>query len=121
MIKIYEYSNLDNSEIFDRANPTGDVSEIVAGIIEDVKNNGDEALFRYCEKFDKAKLDSLEVSAEEIEEAFLVICFYFYLVFMILLRFCNISRFISIGFLEYGVPSSRVVRHHFFDTVTLVQ
>lgn len=70
MIKIYEYSNLDNSEIFDRANPTGDVSEIVAGIIEDVKNNGDEALFRYCEKFDKAKLDSLEVSAEEIEEAF---------------------------------------------------
>ena len=70
MIKIYEYSNLDNSKIFDRANPTGDVSEIVAGIIEDVKNNGDEALFRYCEKFDKAKLDSLEVSAEEIEEAF---------------------------------------------------
>lgn len=70
MIKIYEYSSLDNEEIFDRSNPTGDVSGIVSGIIEDVKENGDSALYKYCEKFDKAKLDSLEVSAEEIEEAF---------------------------------------------------
>lgn len=70
MIKIYEYSSLDNEEIFDRSNPTGDVSGIVSEIIEDVKENGDSALYKYCEKFDKAKLDSLEVSAEEIEEAF---------------------------------------------------
>ena len=70
MIKIYEYSALNNDEIFDRANPTGDVSAIVADIIEDVKTNGDEALFRYCEKFDKASLTSLEVTNEEIEEAF---------------------------------------------------
>lgn len=70
MIKIYEYSALNNDEIFDRANPTGDVSGIVADIIEDVKANGDKALFRYCEKFDKAKLSSLEVTNEEIEEAF---------------------------------------------------
>ena len=70
MIKIYEYSALDNDEIFDRANPTGDVSGIVTEIIEDVKANGDAALFKYCEKFDKAKLSSLEVSKEEIEEAF---------------------------------------------------
>ncbi len=70
MIKIYEYSSLNNDEIFDRANPTGDVSGIVADIIEDVKTNGDKALYKYCEKFDKAKLSSLEVSTEEIEEAF---------------------------------------------------
>lgn len=70
MIKIYEYSGINNDEIFDRNNPTGDVSDIVTGILEDVKANGDDALFRYCEKFDKAKLTSLEVSAEEIEEAF---------------------------------------------------
>lgn len=69
MIKIYEYSALNNDEIFDRANPTGDVSGIVAEIIEDVKANGDKALFKYCEKFDKAKLLSLEVTNEEIEEA----------------------------------------------------
>ncbi len=70
MIKIYEYSALNNDEIFDRANPTGDVSGIVADIIEDVKANGDKALYKYCEKFDKAKLSSLEVTSEEIEEAF---------------------------------------------------
>ena len=70
MIKIYEYSALNNDEIFDRANPTGDVSGIVAEIIEDVKANGDKALFKYCAKFAKAKLSSLEVTNEEIEEAF---------------------------------------------------
>lgn len=32
--------------------------------------NGDKALYEYCEKFDKAKLTSLEVSEEEFEEAF---------------------------------------------------
>ena len=70
MIKIYEYSALNNDEIFDRADPTGDVSGIVADIIEDVRANGDKALFKYCERFDKAKLSSLEVTNEEIEEAF---------------------------------------------------
>ena len=70
MIKIYEYSALNNDEIFDRADPTGDVSGIVADIIADVRANGDKALFKYCERFDKAKLTSLEVTNEEIEEAF---------------------------------------------------
>lgn len=70
MIKIYEYSNLNNDEIFDRNNPTADVSDIVAEIIDDVRKNGDAALYKYCEKFDKARLTSLEVTSEEIEEAF---------------------------------------------------
>lgn len=70
MIKLYEYSGINNDEIFERSNPTGDVSQTVAEIIEDVKKNGDTALYKYCEKFDKAKLSSLEVSPEEIEEAF---------------------------------------------------
>ncbi len=69
MIKIYEYSELNSNEIFDRADPTGDVSEIVSGIIENVKQNGDKALYEYCEKFDKARLSSLEVSEDEINEA----------------------------------------------------
>ena len=38
-------------------------------IIKNVKERGDTALFEYCEKFDKAKLSSLAVTAEEIEEA----------------------------------------------------
>ncbi len=70
MIKIFEYSSLNNDEIFDRINPTADVSGIVSGIIEDVRKNGDAALYKYCEKFDKATLTSLEVSEEEINEAF---------------------------------------------------
>ncbi len=70
MIKIYKYGEVENSEIFSRMADTVDVSDIVTGIIENVKTNGDKALFEYCEKFDKAVLSSLEVSEEEIEEAF---------------------------------------------------
>ena len=70
MIKIYKYGEVENDEIFSRMADTVDVSDIVSGIIENVKANGDKALFEYCEKFDKAVLTSLEVSEEEIEEAF---------------------------------------------------
>ena len=38
-----------------------------------VRKNGDKALFEYCEKFDKAKLTALQVTAEEIEEAFALV------------------------------------------------
>ena len=41
----------------------------MADIIADVRARGDEALYYYCEKFDRAKLTSLEVTPEEIEEA----------------------------------------------------
>lgn len=70
MIKIYKYGEVENSEIFSRMADTVDVSDIVTDIINNVKANGDKALFDYCEKFDKAVLTSLEVSEEEIEEAF---------------------------------------------------
>ena len=70
MIKIYKYGEVENDEIFSRMADTVDVSDIVTGIIENVKANGDKALFEYCERFDKAVLTSLEVSEEEIEEAF---------------------------------------------------
>ena len=70
MIKIYKYGEVENNEIFSRMADTVDVSDIVTDIIENVKANGDKALFEYCEKFDKAVLTSLEVTEEEIEEAF---------------------------------------------------
>ncbi|MBQ9757680.1 MAG: histidinol dehydrogenase [Clostridia bacterium] len=69
MIKILKYGEVDSKDIFSRVVPQMDVEKIVADIIENVKENGDKALFEYCEKFDKAKLSSLEVSKEEIEEA----------------------------------------------------
>lgn len=44
---------------------------IVSGIIENVKSNKDLALKNYAEEFDKVKLDSIEVSKLEIENAIL--------------------------------------------------
>ena len=70
MIKIMKYGEVSAEEIFARGKTSFDVADIVADIIENVKQNGDKVLFEYCEKFDKAKLSSLEVSAEEIDEAF---------------------------------------------------
>ena len=69
MIQILDYKQIENKEIFARMAPKSQVEDIVAEILEDVKKNGDKALFRYCEKFDRAKLDKLEVSPEEFDEA----------------------------------------------------
>jgi histidinol dehydrogenase len=73
MIKIYKYGEVSNNEIFARDNISGNVSEIVSEIIANVIKNGDAALFEYSEKFDKAKLSRLEVSAAEIDEAFALV------------------------------------------------
>lgn len=69
MIKIMKYSEVKNDEIFARVAPSVNVTDIVAEIIENVKANGDKALFEYCKKFDKAELTSLLVTEEEIAEA----------------------------------------------------
>ncbi len=70
MIKIYNYGEVSNSEIFARENISANVRDIVSEIISNVRKNKDKALFEYCLKFDKAELSSLEVSGEEIDEAF---------------------------------------------------
>lgn len=70
MIKIMKYGEVSPEEIFARSTAATDVSGIVRDIIDNVKANGDKALYEYCEKFDKAKLSSLEVTNEEIDEAF---------------------------------------------------
>ena len=70
MIKIYKYGEVSNNEIFARDNIASGVEEVVSGIIENVKKNGDKAIFEYAEKFDKVSLSTLEVSEKEIEDAF---------------------------------------------------
>ena len=47
-----------------------DVNEKVKAILEDVKQNGDNALKKYAEMFDNAKIDNLKVTEKEIEEAY---------------------------------------------------
>ena len=70
MIKIYKYGEVPNSEIFARDNIASNVEGIVTDIIANVRANKDKALYEYSKKFDKVDLKSLEVSNEEIDEAF---------------------------------------------------
>lgn len=69
MIKILKYGQVKNEEIFARVEPKVNVEQIVAEIIANVAKNGDKALKEYCLKFDKADLDALEVTKQEIDEA----------------------------------------------------
>ena len=50
----------------------GEYEETVNGIITDIRNNGDKALFEYTEKFDKCVIDanSIKITRQEIEEAY---------------------------------------------------
>ncbi|MGN1319617.1 MAG: histidinol dehydrogenase [Acutalibacteraceae bacterium] len=73
MIKIYNYGEVSNTEIFARDNIASNVEAIVSDIISNVINRGDEAIFEYALKFDKANLTTLEVTAAEIDEAFSVV------------------------------------------------
>ena len=71
MIKIYKGLDRSIDEIMGRTGTEkSNVESIVEEIIENVKNNGDAALYAYAEKFDGVKLSSLEVTREEIDKAF---------------------------------------------------
>ncbi|MBW5389366.1 histidinol dehydrogenase [Brachyspira hampsonii] len=47
-----------------------DVNEKVKAILEDVKQNGDNALKKYAKMFDNAEIDNLRVTEKEIEESY---------------------------------------------------
>ena len=70
MIKIMKYGEVANDAIFARVEPTVNVEAVVADIIAQTQKNGDAALFAYTERFDKCRLEALQVTEEEIEEAF---------------------------------------------------
>ena len=53
-----------------RASKTKDVTDIVSGIIEQVRKDGDKALLELTEKFDKVKLKAVQVSRDEIDDAY---------------------------------------------------
>ena len=69
MIRIYRDGELNDSELLKRNEPKADVSGVVAAILEDVREHGDEAVLRYTEKFDGVRLETMLVSPEEIDEA----------------------------------------------------
>ncbi len=56
--------------IANRKNETDKVRDIVEGIIEQVRTDGDKALIELTEKFDKVKLKSVRVSRNQIDAAY---------------------------------------------------
>jgi histidinol dehydrogenase len=71
MIQIIKYPNKkDWKKILKRpAIDSISLEETVSSIFKNVKQNGDAALKEYALKFDRAKLDSLQVSEQEINES----------------------------------------------------
>ncbi|MDF1697228.1 MAG: histidinol dehydrogenase [Saprospiraceae bacterium] len=51
-----------------KKDPKG-LSDVISDIFQNVKENGDQALIEFTERFDRIKLDVLEVSEIEIQEA----------------------------------------------------
>ena len=72
-IRMKVYKNIQREEldkVLSRPTiETKDLEDIVDGIIEKVKEGGDQALFEFNQKFDKVKVDALQVSRSEIENA----------------------------------------------------
>ena len=66
-MKIIRYSDMDSMLM--RCMETSGVGDTVRAIVEDVARSGDAALIAYGEKYDGAKLESLQVSEAEIEAA----------------------------------------------------
>ncbi|SEN48033.1 histidinol dehydrogenase [Lihuaxuella thermophila] len=67
MIRIVDPANFQIKREVD--NGTEEQRRIVRRILGQVKEEGDRALFRLTERFDGAKLDSLEVKPQEIDQA----------------------------------------------------
>lgn len=70
MIKIYKYGEVSNDEIFARVEPKMNVEQIVSDILGNVKKHGDFALIDYTKKFDGVCINTLQVTKEEIDEAY---------------------------------------------------
>lgn len=70
MIKILKFGEIPNEEIFARVVPTVDVAGVVSEVIANVRKNGDAALREYGERFDGVRLNSFEVTQEELDDAF---------------------------------------------------
>lgn len=49
---------------------TGDVTDVVCDIVEQVRKDGDAALIALTEKFDKVKLRTVQVTRDEIDDAY---------------------------------------------------
>ena len=71
ILKVYEYNALtpaDLDRLLDRnTDPSQTIQQSVTAILEEVRADGDDALRRFGEKFDRVRLDRLYLNSEEIE------------------------------------------------------
>ena len=70
MIKIMQYGQVPNSEIFARVTPGANVEAAVEDIIAAVRARGDQAVLEFTQRFDGVRLEPMLVSRQEMEEAF---------------------------------------------------
>jgi len=70
-MEILSYDKKNLSEIVKRSEEDIDnVLDIVSEILKDIKENGDESVLKYTEKFDNVKVNDLKVSKEEIKNSY---------------------------------------------------
>lgn len=69
MIRIMKYGEIPDSEIFSRTVPGNMVAPAVSEIIDAVRTGGDQAIYDFTERFDGVRLNALEVTEEEFDEA----------------------------------------------------
>jgi len=71
-MKTYNYSDLSKADIQKlvqrNADPAEEIRAVVEDVIQNVRSNGDKALFEYAAKFDKVDLKSLFIEKDEIEQ-----------------------------------------------------
>ena len=70
-MEILKYDEETANDLIKRSQADiNEILNIVRDILKDVQENRDEAVLRYTAKFDKAELDSLQVSRDEIDNAY---------------------------------------------------
>lgn len=72
MIRIFDSAQVSRADILYRgeSGSTQAIEQAVAGILADVKENGDAAVLHYAEQFDGVQLDALRVPQQEIDAAY---------------------------------------------------
>ena len=70
MIPIYRVEEIQKESVLDRRADAAQVEQTVSDIIRNVREKGDAALLSYTKTFDKADLQTLEVTKQEIDDAF---------------------------------------------------
>ena len=68
-MRIYRAGEVPRDKLSARRGTAANVEAVVSQIIDRVIREGDSALFDYTERFDRVRLDALEVTREEFDAA----------------------------------------------------